>query len=1213
MLSLRSSPTALRSLLCSTGLATLALASGGITPAHALVTPNSQPPGTVVDTPNNRPYWVGLAIRNEAGNSGGTCTGLLINPRTVLFAAHCADGLAPGAYDSPTAPGNRAAVGYTTDPLFGRANLRNWLFGLDFGPQPGADGRVMNDSVFVWWDPRSRNGVLNNPATQGAFLPADIAIAGFANPSEILGRDARDGLGLLFSPVTSLVPVTIGGYGQSGNGQTGVRTSGTATESYYRRLGANMLGFLGDERTLALGVYPTATADLLEPPGLTYQDLYWVDFDDPLRATRPFFNGPGGDPLCVSTNANCRLDHDVFPGDAVANEAITAAGDSGSPLVTNAFSLNGVAREVSLGVLSQGSRFVYESIGNPDDNFVRFTNFSNYGTVGGWNPLFLFWDQIVVNNPYKYVTAAGGAREWTDATTWTQEIDPLYFTLSGATLVNGLPTTPALGVSSAAPNVGTVRPSPSPAATCAFLGTCPPTGGTIDPTAEAGPGASAAMPGRLDRNDMSYVETLEGSRPAPGAPGLEGTVTRMAASTESTLSGVAHTSLATGDAPPAAPSETMTTALWSSGTLIPVNSGALTGPGSTNFVPNNTLGTAGLQNSTRWFEVNLRSAGTLNLTGAAITIDRLNVRSSGSLLNIRSGASLRTEMSSFIDAGGINVDGVLTARALNIFGGTLSGNGTVTTTAGVGVVGGAVTAGAVGSVGTMTINGSIGFAQAGVLGVDIASATSADRLNINGALVLNGGGIAVNFLGGYKPGFGTTWTAATASGGVTGAFSAISSPQLGLLFATHRVSGNTLQIAMDAVPFSSFVDTDSSAQSSVGAALDTLRRSDFSSLSGFFSAVDQLTPAQARGVLEQIAPHDNFAAGHLIDASALSMRDTFAQRMLSARTGSGLASGAGATFALAGAGGAAGMSALALSGAGAAGLSPDAMMNTGPQTVVSLGDGLKVFADVRMIDGKSRPSAAFASADLEASAYTVGVDFSPVKDLVIGLAGQVLEGETRIAGQQGSADSEGSQLGAYASYATPFGVQVDAYASFGSTDLDLARAVGGWSIRGATSADTMNLGVSASTVIDLGSFGVIPRFALDRAHVEIDGYTETNGPAALVVPGRSTNFGTASLGGTVYTTLDAGGLKIYPRLSVSAVQALNDRADVISGAAFASSPGTLFRAISGVAQDDQWLDVGAGVDVRLSDSIAISADYGVDVDREEIETQTLRVTGRVRF
>jgi secreted trypsin-like serine protease len=95
----------------------------------AATTPDGVTPASVVDTSNTQPYWVGLGIRNEAGNSGGTCTGLLINPRTVLFAAHCVDSVTPGGYDAPTSPGNRAQVGYTTDPTFGRTNLREFLVG----------------------------------------------------------------------------------------------------------------------------------------------------------------------------------------------------------------------------------------------------------------------------------------------------------------------------------------------------------------------------------------------------------------------------------------------------------------------------------------------------------------------------------------------------------------------------------------------------------------------------------------------------------------------------------------------------------------------------------------------------------------------------------------------------------------------------------------------------------------------------------------------------------------------------------------------------------------------------------------------------------------------------------------------------------------------------------------------------------------------------
>ncbi|WP_284361840.1 hypothetical protein, partial [Candidatus Phycosocius spiralis] len=177
-------------------------------PATALVTPNKVQPTSVIDVNNTRPYWVLLGMRNSAGGMG-SCSGLLINPRTVLFAAHCVGFATPDAYD-PTKPTNNASVGYTTDPMFGRANLANWITSGRF---PGfGDGRTMVNSTMVWWDQRSRGdtegpgGPLLDPKN-GAFLPADIAIAGFDTPTELLGRDAQNGIGLLFSRVNGPVAV----------------------------------------------------------------------------------------------------------------------------------------------------------------------------------------------------------------------------------------------------------------------------------------------------------------------------------------------------------------------------------------------------------------------------------------------------------------------------------------------------------------------------------------------------------------------------------------------------------------------------------------------------------------------------------------------------------------------------------------------------------------------------------------------------------------------------------------------------------------------------------------------------------------------------------------------------------------------------------------------------------------------------------------------
>jgi len=1188
--------------------------------AQALVTPDAppgSPPGTdpvanAVDTGNTRPYWVGLAIRNEAGNGGGTCTGLLINPRTVLFAAHCVDGLAPAAYDG-NAPGNRAQVGYTTDPLFGRSNMRNWLFSQDFGTQPGSDGRTMTGSVMVWYDPRSRFGSAAVPSN-GTFLPADVAIAGFDTATELLGRDAQSGIGLLFTPVAGLVPVTIGGYGQSGNGFTGART-GAVDAAYFRRLGQNLLGFLGDERTIALGIYPVATADILEPGTLVYQDLYWVDFDDPQRATRPFFNGPGADPLCPGPSANCRLDHDPFPGNAVAGEAITAAGDSGSPLVTAAF-----GREVSLGVLSQGSRFFYESIGNPDDNFVRFAGFSDFGTTAGWNPLFLFWDQIVVNNPYKYVTTVAGDGEWTDAARWVQEIDPLYYTLAGSTLVNALPGTPALGMSSAAPNVGTINPNPSPAATCAFTGTCPPAGGTTDPAPAP---ANSALPGT---EGFAYGITLDDVTPPAVNPGYESRIT--GATTDSAYTDALYVgqpssteSVGEGTIPGTPANEPLTTALWSSGTLIPVSTGTLTGPGTTGFVPDNTLGTAGLQNSTRWFEVNLRAAGTTFLTGATVTIDRLSVRGASSGLNIRSGARLNTVISSFLDAGTLTVNGIFSPSRLTVGGGSLYGAGSILTTAtsgaGLLVNGGLLSPGTGAStVGTLAVTGNTAFTLAGVFGVDVASAASADRLNVTGQLQL-GGGFAANVIGGFIPAFGNSWTVANASGGITGSFAAVATNFPGVLRPQLQTVGNNLVLSVIALPFINAATYTSAEQIEIARALDVIRASGgVPSLANLFGSVDQTPTGLLPSTFEALSPLNMFMATGLTESSSALIADSILDR------GEQLAGGGGHGFQTAG------LDMLGLGPQLASADPYDAMMmgaaavaaaqDAAADTAAAMGsfqlkEGWGGFFDISgIVDGSYEVTPFAGESDVKGVNGTLGFDYNFAEDQAFfGGALSYQTGKAELGGPLQTVEADSFGINAYG------GVRegnsfLTAYLGFSAQAYDLTRVVplmmGTQTLTAAPDGHTWIAGAKMGFDIDVGNGTLTPHVGIDGMWIAIDGYTEIGGSAAMIAPDRTTTLLDGRVGVTYKGLYDVGeGAWLRPKLTVAYVTDVQSDDNVVTTSflGFPSVPMTFV----GAERDNGWVEYEAGLEYEATN-------FGLALSYTGADNGPLKygvVSGRVSF
>jgi subtilase-type serine protease len=339
---------------------------------------------------------------DQTSTSIGLCTGTLINPRTVIFAAHCVNDQAANSYGFASG-GTAISVGFSANNLPG---LLRWI-GRNGGIANQTDvGTNIYNVEQVWYDERS---------IPNGFLEADVALATLDTHA-----DGIPTWTLLFSPLTEETHGIVNGYGSRGLGSNG----DTLGIDFRRRIAENMissLSSLNDRNDWLFG-----------PGNVAFpQSLYQLDFDNP--AGQEALNG---DPALGPVS----FDFDLFDGGALPNEGTTAGGDSGGPLIAD----QAFDKPVVVGVLSGGSRFF-----GPQP-------FSSYGTSSFYQPLFMFWDQIVANNSYAYVTARPGDKNWLNPNHWVQTMDPNYAIASDGNLVNALPGFGAPGVSGDTPKFGNV-------------------------------------------------------------------------------------------------------------------------------------------------------------------------------------------------------------------------------------------------------------------------------------------------------------------------------------------------------------------------------------------------------------------------------------------------------------------------------------------------------------------------------------------------------------------------------------------------------------------------------------------------------------------------------------------------------------------------------------------------------------------------------------
>jgi len=1146
-------------------LASAAIAALSIAPvAQAVVPADDKTPADILDSGVN---GVGIMYRDD----GFVCTGTLINPRTVIFAAHCVNDYTSADYSTVNG-GTPVAFAFEANA---RPGVIDWI----------SNNYRTNTALSVY----NVNNIAYNPDSLDppalSFLYGDVAMATLDTPAADVPTWA-----VLFSalPAPSSISetsgtgyhVTITGYGRSGSGTTG----NSFGIDFRRKTAENFLGLLGS--------LDDVDAFLFGEAGSYSQNLYHTDFDDPKREN-PF-------------------DFNLFKDDALPNEGATAGGDSGGPLILDqAFN-----EKTVIGVLSGGSRYFLEQPA------------SSYGGSSFYQPLYLFWDWIAENNPYRYATAKAGDGKWSDASHWLTALDPNYRIIDNSgRLVNGVPTTAGAGAFGEDGTQKFGQLCYQPDGICYDVGT-----GTITVDGvpvEAGdsgttPATATAAGTTTVSNSKGKVEIAERSPNAEGA---------------TLSSGAIRDAQAVGDV---------------TATVLPSATLANGLPGATGFIPNNIDPAASRGVVGRYYDVTLRAAGKTTLDTIA-TVDRFTISGAGSTLDVTAAGSLTSLMDITHLAGVVNIDGkVQTQGDYFLLSGLLSGKGTLRAPFFTNVLG-TVAPGGIGTVGTLSVEGNALLASGSTLHIDLGANGVSDVLAVKATQFVGadsqgaagtpttggqsggqqqrqeqlsaaaitaaqadgdlsrlaigdpidgiaavGGHVVFGAATGTKLRYGNRYTFVTAQGGIDGTFTAPA--QLSAILKPVLIYGdNSVSVRIDAGRYADVVNRAAPNQTSFAQLLDQ-NRPLYAKYASLYGEADLLSVAGIQASFEAMAPRTETLKTSMAEVLNDNMARFYRDRLTKLDGGS-----LGGTLTMTGQ-----PIQLATASLNNIDLGMDQSGNSDTTTREGvLPDDMSAFLAGGYIDGKAAPmrtAVPLGSDQFNGWYGALGVEKAFGDNGVIGLSASFSE----LKGNTGANDwararlYQGTVYGAF----DLGGLKLDAVGSAGTlatrSRRSFAVGVNPYTLYGNDQELALSGELGLSKALGSETFSIVPRASIRGAYISSGNLAETGGDAALVIKRHAIRSAQGRLGATVKA--DSGGFKPY--LTANFVHEFNDQPAFLLANLVGGTGGPAPFALGG--SDKNWGEVGGGITLTTG-SIDLTLSADTTVWRQDVKYQSYRAGAKFRF